>query len=466
MSEKYKNTATIFEGYEPEVEDSFIDSSWEKIKYFLPEEKRRVGGFFFLKTGVLKLFPGVLIVTSLVTTLISVKKINVIPLNINSKHVSSEGRSGIVTFESGRPIDKKENRSNKTNYKTTVVNSRAEDGLNLTSKKTPLIPVTGSSMENVSLANNQNPGSESFSMENNYEKSATNKTEVIEQVEEMPNTTDSIELMEKIPIPEMSAGIKKQDSINPGEIIAVKMNVLEKNKIIIELFTGPNHVSSFFNYGPEQMNNDQLNLSLGIGIIYQFKNKWNLNSHLVYHNNNFSFNEENTEKKIVSKQFGPSSSVGPVVVDTTYRYVTIRNRHSFVSGNNFYVNIGAGNEILRQNKLSVDAFLQLSYRFHKLKTHIERLEDSDTLQYIRGTNGPPLTNVSTENSRFSEQGEDRINSIGVQPGLTFCYKLYRNVSFIFKTAYYKQLPLRNDVSKQYNYRQDAIFLNAGVRISY
>ena len=49
MSDSKPHINSKFSGFEPEVDDTIIDRGWEKIKYFLPQEKKRRGFFFFRK---------------------------------------------------------------------------------------------------------------------------------------------------------------------------------------------------------------------------------------------------------------------------------------------------------------------------------------------------------------------------------------------------------------------------------
>jgi hypothetical protein len=482
MSDRKKNIADRFSGFEPDVDNSTIDKSWEKIKYFLPQEKKRRAMVWFKNKGLGRTL-GVLLTLGLISGLAG--------LFLHSREtektlaVAHENKAANTVNELKTDSEK----AQKNRPGALQNTSEIQPALAKSSGNTPAIKEKNPVPENKRVkaqSASAGPGisegagsapaavpadEDHESMDPVKEKYPSTPLRVTAVKAANPITSEALAYEQLHPLFLSRISTDRNDSI-PLSFMEIKRDETPLAPIFrkwsIELFGGPCLSNTQIRYGEEMLAPDKrpLDFSLGLGLVFQLTRKWSVYANGRFGRNSFEYEKELQVNRVVDKQTYTQSATPLIAADTIIRYLPSTSYHQVSSAPVYNVGVGAGYSLLRKSKISLEVSLGLSLKYSTYQTGIRIIQqqDQDTLRYTRTSTSPPLANEI----RFSGEYDQKQTFIswGLAPGLAMVYQFHSRLGFIARPSGFIQFSKNNSQSRQEPYRlqQNNLFLDVGLRI--
>src|SRR6218665_3161250 len=436
MSDRKKNIAERFSRFEPEVDDLAIDKSWEKIKYFLPQEKKRRAFVWFTNKGWGRSL-WVLLALGLLGGLLGL----FLYTQKAEKTLATAGKRGEV----------KENKAANDAARVVATEPRAKDrsknGEERGSEKRKEQRWVNepARSENKPVAGNKaaEPAQVSAASAASQEKAvaATPSPErEDEQIASGPETTGALmpdpasvasppeiveyQRLQPVLLSQVSTG--RNDSIIALEIKREEMPALPSfSRWSIELFGGPAWSATQMRYGENVLSpaKSAVDLSLGLGLAFQLNRKWSLFGNARFSRNSFAYEQVQQGNYVVDRSPDMQSSTPMIVMDTIIRYLPSSSSQKISAAPAYNICLDAGYSLFRKGKISMEASLGLSVKYSSYHTSIQNSHQQDTLQYKRGFNAPPLANEMALPAEYDKK--QNFLSWGLVPGLAMVYQFHR-----------------------------------------
>lgn len=486
MTNPARNIKNKFSDFEPEVDDLDIDKSWEEIKYFLPQEKKRRGFFWLFRSKGSRAALAVLAVFMSVATYmlldspgekIADAAVNTTPAQIQNDPSlrKIENRAG----HSSEPIRQaaQEPVAAVSKEKTTASQVSAEARMAIKAKRpvNPSPQLTAVSSSAVAKVNNplpglthknemtgrdtpQQAGSNPIQQPGSTEKNAVAAApvagaEALSYLKLTPRTTSLVFLE-----PELAA-----NTVALPKDTVVRKSV--SNTLLLELFGGAGPTVTHIGRENVDHGYNHLNPDLGLGVIYKFRNRFQLNAHLVFGSNRLDTYYETVKNKVLDKAVVNSGIIPGFTGDTSISYAQLQSRTRVRSTLASSMRLGIGYSVYAGSRVELDVFCQVGLRSSAYTFDVENQFVSDTLKYVRTAGAPPLADQTTGEPLHSSERVS-FRSLEVASGLTLGYAITGRVSLVFKPIYSWQL--KNNTTEQkgtkFDFRQNNLALNLGLRI--
>jgi|GEM_PF-3683968 len=467
MKDYNKNISSRISDFEPEVDDASIDKGWEKIKYFLPEKKKRRGFMFFRKQG-LALFLGMTAMLSLGVLLFKpltdtennasgAPKNN---LTENKKTLSGERSHafGVLTNEESPKEARPEQAAKVQGSGVKESHKKTADKRNY-DKPAQLSATLRSAKKENELPAAQNEPATELKPFQNKDASALS----------FPGETDPVtyQKLDLMPLGNLRRQ-EKSDSLEPPFVFIDRNMFLAESgsgKFGLEFFTGPARAVTTISGADNNLNGThrKINLSLGLGINYFYNSRWSINSQFRVSRNVWDYHEESTSNNITDKKKVPVvNSMSP---DSLIRYVEVHSSKTIRSKVSYNLNAGFEYTFFRKSGLKMGALLQASLYSTRYKLVSSTTESTDTVTYLfNSTTKPPVYSAGTVPPSYKTSYV--LTSLGLVPGLVFSYTINSKITVIFRPSYFSQLTgnKTNSRQKYFDTKQAVLFMDLGLRI--
>ena len=454
MNRKEK-TMKKFAEFLPEVQTDEIDLGWEKIRYFLPEEKKRRGLIFF-RRGTWILAAGLIGVVSLYF----VFHHNSLPTqtahrlqkkkNIPAVEPGGENRkNNLITLNSLEPVQIFTVQSTNANMHPAGKNiQKLPENKNEVAQRNPGETQVYIEAESLAKIKRQtdipNPGSfagsgSGYSFQRNDEKKVLHLIPIEIQISTIPQD------------PECNTSLRDQFPILPAR------------NVFAELTGGLNITAQYARENGTRTIQRHFNPNVNAGIVYQFSNKVNLNCLFAFEGNNFTDDRSKTGILVNKKTAKPS--VGPLSqADTTVQYTNGRLKNTLTANTSMMLNIGAGYSLMQKRRWLLDVTLQVGVRYTTYRAFTGTEGSVDTMYYHTSSAAPAGEQLSPV-----PPIQEKINTfqLGIVPGVTLGYQVNAHLWLILKPFYFTQIN-ENKIRwlGDYRLRQESLYLNAGVRMRF
>ena len=467
----FRNNVNKFSNFEPEVDDAIINKSWEKVKYFLPIQKKRrrfillLNGYFFAAC-IFGLLVGVGIYLENIHKQHQALSVNNNPALKKNHLKKGVGKRKIKTYPYKSNLSRTKDGITSISSLLTVVSSKKQ-----TVKKEPSFY---NSKNESQVRKNAAGGSYKDTMINAKGETIQNVIAINGELMVTGNESGEFTEMDKKVINALP------DTINVGEapltFSALKMdsNVtkLQGKKLGFEIFAGPDITTTQI----KNLNQDMQNVyrrtgaSIGLGINYALSKKTCIVGQLSVNKDVTYYNLESIENKIVDKTAYLNVQGSPFApADTSIRYVLVHKENKLSTSYNYNMGLGLGYNLYEKNKIGLTAFVQFNVKYEKFMYSGKSYSDTDTLTYIRHSYSAALPNSIPNKTPDSEYKRNYpLTSIGMLGGLTFTYKLHPKYKIIFKPCYFKDLAKNTITSNQSRFiiNQNKLFLNFGLQMQF
>lgn len=459
MKDHGLNKNSKLSDFMPEVDSSSIDQGWEKIKYFLPEEKKRRGFFFFLKTGVV-----------LVTGVSSFLVLGIITfnyLNRSENHTALQ----VTAKQSKSDIRKEKKQAPRTHTFEKNISTQKEQADN----KFPQISQREITQKSQKPASSEIPSPAQETIPKNIEAEQNGSAQ-----EYKTSETALEQKAENVFYPgfdQDSISYQKLELLRSENLVGVindsldvPLNFINRNswlqstrgKISFEVFTGPNYTATKLNTSENNLVLNHFNFMMGVGINYAHDSKWILNGNFRAGTNKFNYEKETTGNKITGRK--TQQSITSMAPDTVTRYVKLHSRYTVSSKMNYNFNLGATYNVFQNRRLSVGGSLQLSLSSSDYKITDHVYEESDTLNYIATPFSPGPDNILNEEPRLDKHNYKAV-SLGLTPGILCNYQITSRNSVFFRASYFSVLTKNRSQKdeKGLGIEQRNVFIDLGFR---
>jgi hypothetical protein len=471
MSSSGKNINNKFDGYEPEVPDGKIDQDWEKIKYFLPQEKKR-RGFIFLRNRGLQRFLAFAVVAAVGSVIFTYRQtlFQKNDLSENNKLPRSEKK---VWAAGERVSDHNVKQRAGSSFQGTPSQKNEAVRVSIGQEKQTNVPpeTSGPVTQKEQVQIYQDPVTDP-------NPPSTNENVPLEKIKPADGSyspEDSVTFLRLNPIVIGSLpGHTQNDSIQPSFAFIKKSYLppdLNFAKWTIELTGGPQWAANSVSYTATDIEtiSRQLSLGFGLGVVYQFGSQWSANAQAGVNGNKLNYRDEATGNKMVGKE--PSfTTTGPgpglVPADTIVSYVKVHSQNSLSSKISYNLCLGAGYRLVQRNRIFADVFIQISGRSSVYSFKSRNYEDRDTMKFVQRSPSAGLGNqVKTVDDEYGNKYS--VKSLGVIPGLTLGYRINNRLSVVAKPACFIQLSITTIAPEQKTFRlkQNNLFIPLGIRFT-
>jgi hypothetical protein len=483
MSDRKRNIADRFSGFEPDVDDSTIDKSWEKIKYFLPQEEKKRAFVWFQNKGLGRTL-WVLLTLGLCGAFVGLflhgrqteKTLAVAPEHKTTLRQAQGDRNAVDDLKTVREKAKNGNQGTSQNISTAQRAAGQSSGITPAKKednaspenggvKTPSASaLRGSSVEAAPISTIP-PADE----DNKNTSPVKEKGTLVSDKAADPAITETLAYEQLQPVFLNRISKDRNDSI-PLSFIEIKREGMPAPTLLrrwsIELFGGPYSSHTQMKYGEDLLEprKHPLDFSLGLGLVFQMNRKWNVYANGRLNRNSFSYENELQGNRVVDRQLVITGSIPLIPADTIIRYLPSTSLHKISSLPAYNVCLGAGYSLLKKGKISLEASLGLSLKYSTYHTGIQNSQQPDTLKYTRTLTSPPLANEIRLPGEYGQK--QTFISWGLAPGLVMVYQFHSRFGFIARPSGFIQLSKGNSRSGQEPYRlqQNNFFMDVGLRI--
>jgi hypothetical protein len=465
MNMPSKKMRDEFLKFQPYVPDEHIARGWERMRYFLPQEKKRRGLFFFITRGCV-FFAGFAL---LFFALLQVNK-----LWLKNDAIKRDRLISIEESKKNFPGEEPVNES-KNNKLTKRLNEPEE-------KSGKIVPETkGTENDNVSIKTNTpdvriNPVAGSF---HTIQKESDADGAQPNQISNIPdsiieNEYDSDIKYEKL-VPVLVNYIElqpKEDSVTLS-VLFIKRNPamqVAPLKLGFEIFGGPSRSSNYINDGGDVGTTLKQNINtydLGFAFLYKFRKRWSIMVNAVYNQYNLNYQWKTYGNKMISQgTVFTTSQVAPgFVKDTMITYVPVSFVSQLQSKSNYFINLGIGYSLIEKNRLFLDVYAQFGLRFTRYTlTKNNYTVAGDTARFVKRGN-----TILADQVNESEEGQSKsygTRSFGLNTTCVLGYRLNNYLSVIIRPSYFLQMSsdkIGTD-TKHFILSQNNLFLNAGIRV--
>jgi hypothetical protein len=439
-----ENIKNKFLNFEAEASPEAIEQSWERIKYFLPQEKKRRFVFFIKRTGVALVFL-FLIGTVTLTYLVNKRSEPIAEHRVkNSRNVPEKNSSLSPAL-----ID--------------VENKKLLTAAKKVDEMPDQNPQGFKNLKDFNSTNgfqNQDVAKESDPNKNNMAVKEGNHS-----IGDLSIVSSSLE-QDSIPFVVMElVTINKIENETVNEL-RVKNNPEKllkepwKNTISVDLLSGINRFAT-------EINSKQItgtNYVIGAGINYQINSRLFVSGQVVLIGKEAVLQTTETNNILVQKQHTNTAITG-IIPDTLITYRKVHTDKKFETRQSYNIAIGGGCRVFRGNKFSVNAVVLANMRVTEYKYSTKNKFDPDLYYVIKSNGSAPFTNYIREApSEITETKQ--LRTFGFTPGLLLTYDIRPRVSFIVKPMYQFDLSDKKIFfnSATFNQRQNNLFLFGGLRI--
>lgn len=498
MNDRKRNIADRFSGFEPEVDESTIDKSWEKIRYFLPQEKKRRGWIWFKNKGfgraLWMLAPlalcglVALLLRSPATEKTPVAHVHKITNKATERGAGSETaeRAGVITPQNAKdaaqqtPGQNNESRSVKQNFVNKSVQQNVENKtVAQNSENLPVAAKNNRPSEHNPVQAAQLPASTGkalsqaaapvvtlFKGEGTGSVVNENETLLAGPVKDLPGSeTQTYQQLQPVFLSRISS--ERTDSVPVSINGDVTSPFPAFRKWAVELFGGPCWSNTQLKYGKELLApaKQAVDFSFGLGVVLQMNRKWQAYGNARLTRNSFMYEKELQGNLVVEREVETQSTTPLLVVDTIIRYLPSSSYHRVTSASMYNFCLGASYSLFRKRKISLEASLGVSLKYSAYHTVLQNTQQSDTLNYIRTLNAPPLPDEIRLAAEYDQK--HKFMSWGLVPGLTLVYQFHSRLGLIARPSGFIQLS-KTSKSRQEPYRlkQNNVFVDLGLRFKF
>lgn len=489
MSNSGRHNRNRFSDFEPEVNDSTIDESWEKIRYFLPQEKKR-RGFFWLFRGkasrvalaalALAASAGayVLLNSPEQRTAGAEKKPPALFSNQNEVLLKEAVQPGSRRSSPGQPSAVKEltpapaagaanNSQGRVSSEKVQMTLKRRTG-HASSSPAPAVSSAGEAKEAMQAhvqkeeqLTGHSGGNHTEQLPLQHPDSAGSYPMVVAP----PAEAEALSYSRLAPLitvfpfsaPDLSVGIVPI----PRSTVPVKGFC---NALLLELFGGMGPAYAHLGITGLTTSSQQWEPGLGLGLIYKFRDRIQLNGHVVVAANRPELYSEAIRNKVIARQPIMSSIAPSTPVDTNILYIHVVSALRIRSERTVNFQLGAGYSFYKRARLELDVFCQAALRSSAYTVGVENSRGADTLSYLHNAVSGPLPNEISDEQGYSET--IRIRSLNLVSGLTASYAFTGRLALVFKPMFSWQLKSDRLTSREttFSFRQHSLFLNLGLRV--
>lgn len=474
MSNSSGNISQRFLNYEPDVNESAIEESWEKMKYFLPQKKKRRVAMLFRFPGFAKILvlTGILgaAVVYLYRTALPLRELNknsiIVIQKVNTDTSADQRRltQGEVepppTSDAGKKnVDQVSGLEAPAGYAGNLEKPRDNE-------ETADPPCQSCGTEGVSTTSN------SLVAITNDEQNAADILVAVAGQEGSLARIAQIQSDEWTYLDLVQIHFPDIRPIDPATFFIEDMKRLDpgapkQRKLVLGVGVGPVWEQTHMHFDNENKDFGKRNLSATVDILYWFTNRWNVNGRFGMSENKFNYvHDAFVGNKLVSKDF-TGLSLASGASDTLYHYVAVNRETKISSKPSYFFGLGAGYEVLRKNRLSIDVLCQFSLKHSSYRFIAGNIESRDTLVYRSSQMSGGIDNeVAAERLEPEENFSHKQFVAGISAGLTFGYQLTERLSIAVNPFYLRQVSgnLSAHERSGFTLAQNNLFLNLALRL--
>ena len=510
MSDHRQHKSSRFSDFEPPVTDAHINGNWDKIKYFLPNEKKRsllifdrVAAFTFLSIGLL--FFGLIIFDYIDGYSDRTKLSSSLSLLQDS---SGSGRAG-----EGNTGGERSEKAGKI-LATTGGQSMTEAGPG--QKTIPSAPSAepSRSPENISIRAAISPDP---SQDKNREADLIPGTPTVSLKDSAFHFSSDSETYIPLTLLNFAGTLVRSDSEKIGPENTKGLPLLmpgARHALLLEFLTGMNE--TFTDLKNKDQNtyllNRQINLYAGLGAIYSLKNKWSLVGHIMAGTNTINYSETSTNRVIVQQSspavFGgppgapttvggpqtiptppvggggppgaPTTVGGPLTIPSTFGVPQSSPNTVTGGGTPTSTATGGGTPsstatagapaaptapgyVQTHRKTSIQAMYSYNFQIGAGYTLLQRSRFAVDLSLQVGS-GLSSYRITTTEGQYN--AHFRALNPGLIPGITFSYGVTERTALVFKSIYFRQISKTeiNAAQTTYDLNQNNLYLGIGLRV--
>lgn len=464
-----KNIQDKFAGFEPEVDDLHIHQEWEKVKYFIPQKKKRRGGIFFIAFG-LAATTG--LTALLLTSFFGVKNQREGITETSGKQEAANNEQEFARSVAGNTTQaiaaktlsdiKKDagvTNSQEQHYDFGV-NDVSRSALNhLNQQKDPLNSLT---QEDKADSGNRedkfllSPENERVSGKSNLPDVDTRYTLFALQSDVLKSRF--------LFLNDTGHGVDELKKTYGDSLFISKMR--PDKRFFVELYSGVGSLVSEVAFSSENgtIKNNALIATAGIGSGYKLTHRLNVLLQLNVTSPGLIYEETNVfNKEVYRKKQVALSSVG---IDTI-GYVKVHSRSVLKGGVVYHAGLGFVYQVAAWKRISLGLSGGLMLGWQTLKNQQIYASGSDTLVYITSVPNESLPDKIPAGS-FSgvEENRKRLGQVSTVIGLDVSYRLHNRFQLVLKPQYYLDLTQRTAGKGEQFYlsRQNNLFLGIGGRL--
>jgi hypothetical protein len=426
-----KEKSAFFDGYEPELNDAYIEQKWNEIRFFLPEENQRRLMPLLLKPGCTVPVAILFLVAAFYFVVHTDpgtgdlpayaenhqrKVVNTDPLKAPAGSIAVHDRATLQAGQSNKialrqPIPKQYTKKDKRAVTVTEQGTMPDE-----------------------------PGS--F------------------RTEEMPAQTD-VSVMSLLPA-ELSGFVSGPDlkKMQPPDSVPHRL----KKELFYDLTGG--YIHSYGSFDPEVMKKSlhTNGLCLGIALHYKVSRRLMISAQGMWSRIQKEYELPQSKNLVVSR----APATGPVMGshDSIISYIPYAANGSWRLHTNYQAGAGIEYKLFQRKRFSasVSVVLRVSGSSLSYSNSNQRLYD-DTLSYLKTSSSPALAH--SVNSLPTEENNSRSKRIGAGSftGLNVSYGITDRISLLLRTGnYYEWLAFPSD--RPFIKKQHSFFIAAGLRMNF
>jgi len=470
MNTQKRHISERFEGFEPDLDNSEIEAGWDKVKPFLPQNKRR-RVFFFLRMAVstpVLIFSLVILSSAGLVAYFYEPENNRQLVAEKKAKVAMKEHEVAARHDNARVIPEKEanqkfNHLSKKTKKRLDLQTNVFSKVTFTKKSFKLGLFTPSTKkESVTAIITRIPN-------HNTSESVPSATSENHAILESYNLDDNAVRYQKLNLIYFSGVplLLSEDSTDFVNLIFDdfnKQNPICRNGIMLEVFGGLNRSATDINKDRKDVSeHHRNNFAGGFSLVLPFRQKWALSGSVILSRDNYSEVFHTSGNRIISTS---TTGISPTSIDkdTLVNYFEVHSSNKITSRMAYYFGFGLGYELYKKRRIKLEAFADMSLRSVQYKSTVIHAEVKDTLFYFKNTASPPLENVLSI-SETERTHKKRVTSFGIIPGLTLSYSISPKMEFFFSPSYFYQLSKDKLKLGQsiYALQKNNLFVNFGVR---
>jgi hypothetical protein len=477
MKDSNDHIKELFSDFEPEADDATIQQGWDEVRYFLPQEKKRRGFIFWKYAGLSAAFIAVVLLPlgwyfynaeNPVAVVRAKENKNASEKSTHSfkaedkTHVTPTFSTPVIPPGDQKPFVNKEAASTAEPTKATPGTKNdltvqvAGPGKNLSSNGLAVIPP--SVKQPVPAAPLITP--ETGTTENKQENKTASQSQAVTEAA-VPVESIAAKPIVFLPMHETVLPVRDEPFLTATITPLPPLPLPVKEKFSVQVFGGVGYTSTdlrYFKFDDRQKHTG-IQPSFGALAAYQFRNKVSVLAQFIFLQNKTTYTRNREEDLKVYQKTVPITSLVP---DSIERYVkaTTTTRLKFSPAYNLA--LGLEYPVWQNRKTEVSASLLMNLSMIKYRFEENYKQETDTLMFVTNTvptaYAPPVAPVD---QRFSES----VRSLGLLPGITVSYKLYKNLALVAKPSYLLQVTERKKVVQNlFDLKQNTFFMNVGIRL--